>query len=212
MRADRRAFSRGPRSNRPSADGFVGAHPGIRCNLIPQGGPIFRAADQSRPHRVEVNVFHLFVVFLDAAQGAVEEPGLPEFAVGARRWLTALIDSASPTSWPVKSLPDTPARKCSVPPWRGRVARRYLSADGFLRGSSQIRAALRFFLSRTRKKTRTGTQNTRTCALHCFRAGLADRLWPIPTVNPFSQVPPSSFPHDVVQYSSGLLKNRFLPN
>ena len=26
MRADRRALSRGPRSNRPSADGFVGAH------------------------------------------------------------------------------------------------------------------------------------------------------------------------------------------
>ena len=31
--------------------------------------------------RVEL-VLDLFVVFLDAAQGTVEEPGLPEFAVG----------------------------------------------------------------------------------------------------------------------------------
>ncbi len=35
-----------------------------------------------------MNVFDLFVVFLDGAQGAVEEPGLPEFAVGA----PALVD------------------------------------------------------------------------------------------------------------------------
>jgi len=35
-----------------------------------------------------VNVFDLFVVFLDGAQGAVEEPGLPEFALGA----PALVD------------------------------------------------------------------------------------------------------------------------
>jgi len=35
-----------------------------------------------------VNVFDLFVVFLDATQGAVEEPGLPEFAAGA----PALVD------------------------------------------------------------------------------------------------------------------------
>jgi hypothetical protein len=31
----------------------------------------------------QVKVFDLFVVFLDGAQGAVEEPGLPEFALGA---------------------------------------------------------------------------------------------------------------------------------
>jgi hypothetical protein len=37
-----------------------------------------------------VNAFHLFVVFLDGAQGAVEEPGLPELAVGA----PALVDRA----------------------------------------------------------------------------------------------------------------------
>ena len=30
-----------------------------------------------------MSVFSLFVVFLDGAQGAVEEPGLPEFALGA---------------------------------------------------------------------------------------------------------------------------------
>ena len=30
-----------------------------------------------------MNVFDLFAVFLEGAQGAVEEPGLPEFAVGA---------------------------------------------------------------------------------------------------------------------------------
>ena len=51
-------------------------------------------ADQTRPHRVEVNVFDLFVVFLDAAQGAVEEPGLPEFAVGWRELGPAATVSA----------------------------------------------------------------------------------------------------------------------
>jgi len=35
-----------------------------------------------------VNVFDLFAVFLDGAQGAVEESGLPEFARGA----PALVD------------------------------------------------------------------------------------------------------------------------
>ena len=30
-----------------------------------------------------MNVLDLFVVFRDGAQGAVEEPGLPQFAVGA---------------------------------------------------------------------------------------------------------------------------------
>jgi hypothetical protein len=35
-----------------------------------------------------VNVFNLFLVFLDAAQGAVEEPGLPQFALDA----PALVD------------------------------------------------------------------------------------------------------------------------
>ena len=44
-------------------------------------------------------------------------------------------------------------------------ARRYPSADGFLCGSSQIRAALRCFVSKREMKSRTGTQNTRTCAL-----------------------------------------------
>ena len=37
-----------------------------------------------------MNVFDLFVVFLDAAQGAVEEPGLPEFALRT----PALVDRA----------------------------------------------------------------------------------------------------------------------
>jgi len=35
-----------------------------------------------------VNVLDLFVVFLDAAHGGVEEPGLPELAVGT----PALVD------------------------------------------------------------------------------------------------------------------------
>ena len=37
-----------------------------------------------------MNVFDLFVVFLDGAQGGVEEPGLPEFALGT----PVLVDRA----------------------------------------------------------------------------------------------------------------------
>jgi hypothetical protein len=59
VRVDRRAFPRG-RSRR--------------------AGPVFRAGDQTGPRRAKVNVFG---IFLDGAQGAVEEPGLPEFAAGA---------------------------------------------------------------------------------------------------------------------------------
>jgi len=73
-------------------------------------------------------------------------------------------------SWPVKSLPDTPARQCSAPPQRGRVARRYPSADGYLRGSSQIRAALRCFLSRTadEKPHRNPSADGYLCTTHAL--------------------------------------------
>jgi hypothetical protein len=74
----------------PSADGLLCGSSGP--------SPVFRAADQTGPHRVKVNVLDLFVVFPDAAQGAVEacpepsrrEPGLPQFAVRA----PALVDRA----------------------------------------------------------------------------------------------------------------------
>jgi len=39
-----------------------------------------------------VNVSHLFGVFLDAAQGSVEELGLPEFAVGAPALVGRVIE------------------------------------------------------------------------------------------------------------------------
>jgi hypothetical protein len=60
---------------------FVGAHAGVFAVTGPSS--ILRVADQTSTHRDEVYVVDLFVAFLDRAQGAVEEPGLPQFAVRA---------------------------------------------------------------------------------------------------------------------------------
>jgi hypothetical protein len=78
---------------------FLGAHAGVFAVTRPS--PIFRAADQTGPHRVKVNVLDLFFVFLDAAQGAVEEPGLPQFPVRA----PALVDRARLRTAPRSSFP-----------------------------------------------------------------------------------------------------------
>jgi len=54
---------------------LLGADTGVLAVARPS--PIFRAAGQPGPDRVKVDVLDLLVVFLDGAQGAVEEPGLP---------------------------------------------------------------------------------------------------------------------------------------
>jgi hypothetical protein len=56
----------------------------------------------------QVKVFDLFVVFLDGAQSAVEEPGLPEFAVGAPGSGVICIERVLPT-------PSFPRRRESTP-------------------------------------------------------------------------------------------------
>jgi len=55
---------------------LLGAHTGVLVVTRPL--PIFRAAGQPGLDRVKVDVLDLLVVFLDGAQGAVEEPGLPQ--------------------------------------------------------------------------------------------------------------------------------------
>ena len=57
---------------------LLGAHTGVI--IVARPSPIFRAADQPGLDRVKVDVLDLLVVFLDGAQGAVEEPGLPQFS------------------------------------------------------------------------------------------------------------------------------------
>ena len=55
---------------------LLGADTGVL--VVARPSPIFRAAGQPGPDRVKVDVLDLFVVFLDGAQGAVGEPGLPQ--------------------------------------------------------------------------------------------------------------------------------------
>ncbi len=55
--------------------------------------PILGASDQACPERVHTNVIDLLIVLGDAAQGAIEEAWLPEFALRA----PALIDAAHRT-------------------------------------------------------------------------------------------------------------------
>ena len=52
--------------------------------------PILRAAGQPGLDWVKVDVLHLLVVFKDGAQGAVDELGLPQFALRA----PAMVDRA----------------------------------------------------------------------------------------------------------------------
>jgi len=54
---------------------LLSAHAGVL--VVARPSPIFRAADQPGLDRVKVDVLDLLVVFLDGAQGSVEEPGLP---------------------------------------------------------------------------------------------------------------------------------------
>ena len=55
---------------------LLGADTGVL--VVARPSPIFRAAGQPGPDRVKVDILDLFVVFLDGAQGAVGEPGLPQ--------------------------------------------------------------------------------------------------------------------------------------
>jgi len=55
---------------------LLGAHTGVL--VVARPSPFFRAAGQPGLDRVQVDVLHLLVVFLDGAQRAVEEPGLQQ--------------------------------------------------------------------------------------------------------------------------------------
>jgi len=57
---------------------LLGAHTGVL--VVARPSPIFVAADHPGLDRVKVDVLDLLVVCLDGAQGAVEEPGLPQFS------------------------------------------------------------------------------------------------------------------------------------
>ena len=71
--------------------------------------------------------FHGLVVFLDGAQRAVEEPGLPEFALSAPALVDRVLSrgEAAPRPYFMASeiVPDTPARRMRSPPRRGRGER-----------------------------------------------------------------------------------------